>query len=180
MRFSLKPIIGLLSRAADLRQARRPTGRRRSPMALEMLETRNLLSIAGVTLSYGNLAFHAPTGSQGNVATVSIDPSNHDVMATFNGQSEEFSAGQVTSITYEGGTGGGDTFTNNTSLTSLEYGFGQDNNYTGGSGFNYVYFYSGGNTYNAQAGSLNDVFEVGGTDTIDNPDGAGVTAYVYS
>jgi hypothetical protein len=54
------------------------------------------------------------------------------------------------------------------------------NNYTGGSGFNYVYFYSGGNTYKAQAGSLNDVFEVGGTDTIDKPDGAGVTAYVYS
>ena len=74
MRFSLKPIIGLLSRAADLRQARRPTSRRRSPMALKMLETRNLLSIAGVTLSYGNLAIHAPTGSQGNVATVSIDP----------------------------------------------------------------------------------------------------------
>ena len=179
MRFFMKPIIGLLSGASDLRQARRPTGRRRSPMVLEKLETRNLLSIPGVTLSYGNLAFKAPTGSHGNVAMVSIDPSNHDVKATFNGQSEEFSASQVTSVTYEGGTGGGDTFTDDTSLTSLEYGFGENNNFTGGSGYNYVYFYSSGDTYNAEAGSLNDVFEVGGTDKIDNPDGAEVTAYVY-
>jgi hypothetical protein len=71
-------------------------------------------------------------------------------------------------------------FINNTSLTSLEYGFGQHDTYTGGSGYNYVYSYSGGNTYNAQPGSLNDVFEVGGTDAIHNPDEAGVTAYVYS
>jgi hypothetical protein len=179
MRLSLKPIVDLLSRASGARQARRPTGRRRSPIALEMLETRNLLSIAGVTLTYGNLAIHAPTGNHGNVATISIDPSKHNVKATFNGQSAEFSASQVTTITYVGGTGGGDTFTNNTSMNSLEYGFGQHNTYTGGRGFNYVYFHSGGNTYNALAGSMNDVFEVGGRDTINTPARAVVSAYVY-
>jgi hypothetical protein len=175
----LNQIISLLPRATNARQERRPTDRYRSTMALETLESRNLLSIAGVTLSYGSLAFHAPAGSHGNVASVSIDPSNHNIKASFNGHSEEFSPGQVSSITYMGGTGGGDTFTNSTSLMSLEYGFGQHNNYTGGSGFNYVYFYSGNNTYSASAGSMSDVFEVGGTDTVNNPFGAVVTKHVY-
>jgi hypothetical protein len=157
---------GLVRVASGARQEHRSAGRRRLPMALETLETRSLMSVPGVSLAFGNLVIAAPTGSHGNVAEVSIDPSNHDVQVSFNGQSEEFSPSKVSSVTYVGGTGGGDTFTNNTSLVSLEFGFGQNNNFTGGTSDNYVFFFGGNNTYNEPAGSFNEVFEIGGSDTI--------------
>lgn len=137
------------------------------------------MSVPGVSLSYGNLLIQAPTGSHGNVATVSIDSSNHDVKVSFNGQSEEFSPSVVCNITYMGGRGGKDTFTNDTSLVSLDYGFGSGNNFTGGTGYNYVYFYGGSNTYNAQAGSFTDVFEIGGSDAINNPNRTHILAYLF-
>ena len=121
----------------------------------------------------------APAGSSHNVAKVWIDSSTHNVAVSFNGKFEEFSPSLVCSVTYMGGTGGGDTFKNNTSRISLEYGFGSGNNFTGGTSANYVYFYGGGNTYNAQAGSFTDVFEVGGTDTINNPSKATIQLYKY-
>ena len=65
---------------------------------------------------------------------------------SFNGQSESFSAGQVANITYMGGTGGGDTFENDTNLVSLDYGFGAGNNFTGSTSYNFVYFFGAGNT----------------------------------
>jgi hypothetical protein len=148
------------------RQVHRSASRRRSPMAWETLETRSLMSVPGVSVAFGNLTITAPMGSHGNVAAVSIDPSNQDVMVSFNGQSEEFTPSKVFSVTYVGGTGGGDTFTNNTSLVSLDFGFGQNNNFTGGTGSNYVFFFGSNNTYNEQPGSFNDVFEIGGPDTI--------------
>jgi len=149
-------------------------------MALETLETRNLMSVSGVSLSFGNLVIQAPTSSSGNVAKVWIDPSTHNVDVSFNGQSEAFSPGQVKSVSYVGGRGGGDTFTDDTSLVSTEYGYGANNNFTGGTSYNYVYFYGGGNTYNAQAGSCTDVFEIGGSDTINNHYGAVIQISVYA
>jgi hypothetical protein len=165
MRF-LRRSRGLVQVVRGVRRVQRFAGRRRSPMALETLETRSLMSVPGVSVEFGNLAIVAPAGSHGNVAAVSIDPSNHDVMVSFNGQSEEFSPSKVASVTYMGGTGGGDTFTNNTSLVSLDFGFGQNNNFTGGTSDNYVFFFGGNNTYNEPAGSFNEVFEIGGSDTI--------------
>ena len=137
------------------------------------------MSVPGISLSYGNLAIQAPKAS-GNVAKVWIDSSTHNVDVSFNGQSESFTASSVSNITYKGGSGGGDTFTNSTSLMSYEYGFGSHNNFTGGSNFNYVYFYGTGNTYNAQKGSFTDMFEIGGSDTINNPTKAGMQIYVYA
>jgi hypothetical protein len=167
MRF-LRRSRGLVQVVSGTRPVHRSANRRRSPMALETLETRSLMSVPGVSLAFGNLTITAPTGSHGSVATVSIDPSNHDVMVSFNGQSEEFSPSRVFSVSYVGGTGGGDTFANNTSLTSVDFGFGQQNNFTGGTGYNYVFFFGSNNTYDEQHGSINDVFEIGGPDTINN------------
>lgn len=169
----------LVQEAYRARKEHGSARRRSSPISLEMLETRNLMSVAGVTLRFDNLAIVVPTGSHGNVALVSIDHSNHDVKVVFNGQSEEFSPSLVANITYEGGSGGGDTFTNDTSLVSLDYGFGTGNNFTGGTGFNYVEFFGSDNTYNTQAGSFTDVFEIGSSDTINNPSHATVQIYVY-
>ena len=171
---------GLFQSTSGAREEYRSAGRRRLPMTLETLETRNLMSVPGVSLSYGNLSILAPSGSSGNVAKVWIDSSTHNVDVSFNGQSESFTASSVSNITYEGGSGGGDTFTNDTSLVSLDYGFGSHNNFTGGTSYNYVYFYGTGNTYNAQKGSFTDVFEIGGSDTINNPTGAGMQIYVYA
>jgi hypothetical protein len=148
-------------------------------MELETLETRNLLSISGVTLQFGNLAITAPNSSH-NTAVVSIDTSNHNnVKVTLNGASEEFSPSLVANITYKGGSAGFDTFTNSTNLVSLAYGYGGNNNFTGGGSYNYVYFYGNNNSFTDDvAGSVSDVFENGGSgDTIHDP--PGVTIQVY-
>jgi len=142
---------------------------------LETLEARGLLSIAGVSLVYGNLAITA-THASGNVAQVSIDPATHNVQVSLNGQSEEFGANQVYNVTYKGSSGGGDTFTDNTSLVSLEYGYGGNNHFTGGSSFNFVYFFGNSNSFNGPAGSISDVFQHGGQN--DATQGPG-TIYVY-
>ena len=147
-----------------------------SSVALEPLELRDAPSIAGVTLQYGNLAIKAPNPS-GNVAEVQIDPLSGNVEVTLNGASEEFAAASVMSITYKGGSGGGDTFTNDTGLTSLDYGHGGGNTFTGGSGYDFVYFFGDDNTFVATAG-MADVFEDHGQgDAIVNPNGALVVVY---
>jgi hypothetical protein len=143
---------------------------------LETLENRNLLSIAGVTLKYGNLSITG-TQSSGNVAEVWIDSTTHKVAVSLNEKSEEFSASQVSNITYTSGANGGDTFTNNTSLTSVDYGHGGSNKFTGGTGSNFVYFFGNNNTYTAQGG-ISDVWEdYGSGDIIVNPEHASVTVY---
>jgi hypothetical protein len=183
MRF-LSRIMGSVPAASRARQERRSSGRRRSPIAVETLEGRALMSgIAGVSVAYGALTIHAPVLSHGNTAQVSIDPSNQFVQVTFDNQTEEFnpSVTPIYNVVYIGGELGGDTFADDTSLASREYGYGAGNNFTGGTSLNYVYFLSGGgNTYNTQgAGSCSDVFEYGGSDTIKNSSGGVVQVYSY-
>ena len=100
-------------------------------------------------------------------------------MVTLNGQSEEFSPSLVSTITYKGGSGGGDTFMDGTNLPSVEYGFTGNNNFTGSTSFNYAYLYGNSNTYTAQRGTIPDVFEFGTSDKIANPADAGMALYVY-
>src|SRR5262249_24445717 len=97
-------------------------GRRRSRFGLETLEGRDLLSIAGVALQYGNLAITG-TKASGNVAKVWIDSSTHNVAVSFNWQTEEFAASKVVNVTYKSGSRGGDTFVNSTGMTTLVYAF---------------------------------------------------------
>jgi hypothetical protein len=178
MRF-LSRSSGFVQSTSRAQEQHRSARRRRSPIALETLETRSLMSIPGVALSYGNLSIQAPTGSSGNVAKVSIDPATQNVNVSLNGQTDSFSASQVSSITYMGGSGGGDTFENDTNLVSLDYGFGAGNNFSGSTSYNFVYFFGAGNTYSAPDGSFSDVLEIGGGDTINNSPAADVATYVY-
>ena len=154
---SLSQVLGSLASDSQVHRITPAHRRHHARMALETLEGRNLLSIAGVTLQFGNLAITAPKAS-GNVAEVRIDPKTHNVEVSLNGQSEEFAASKVFSVTYKGGVDGGDTFVNDTSLTTLDYGYGGDNNFTGGTGYNYVYFDGNDNTYTADAG-VSDVWK---------------------
>jgi len=161
---------GSVSEGSQARN-RRSAGQRRSPIGLETLEGRALMSgIPGVSLTfYGNLSITAPKTS-GNAALVQIDPSTKNVEVTLNGQSEEFTASSVHSVTYTSGSGGHDTFTNNTGVTELAYGNGGNNNFTGGTAVNVVYFTGNTNTYYGQAGSTSDVFkDYGQGDTITGP-----------
>ena len=164
------------SRACD----RRLAARRRSPFGCEMLEGRDLLSgIPGVSLSYYRLVITA-TRASGNVAEVSIDPANHNVKVSLNGQSEEFSPTLVASVDYYGGKNGGDTFVNNTKLLEIAEGYGGHNTFTGGTSvYNVITFKGNYNTYNAQAGSTSDVYEAGTNDTIHKATGAKVSVTVY-
>ena len=155
----LSRIMGLASEGPRTRRVRPAAGRRRSPIGLEMLEGRALLSgITGVSVTaYGTLTIQPPTKSGGNTAVVSIDPSNKFVKVALNGQSEEFNPAltSIYNVYYVGGTLGHDTFADNTSLISREVGYGTGNNFTGGTNLNYVYFdpyggVAGGNTYTAQ------------------------------
>ena len=125
----------ITSRAGDSRshRATASTDRRRARIGVESLETRNLLSIAGVTLQYGNLAITG-THSSGNVAKVWMDSATHNVAVSLNGQSEEFDASKVGNVTYTSGRSGGDTFVNSTKLTSLVFAHGSGNHVTGGTG----------------------------------------------
>jgi len=134
-------------------------------------------AIPGVSLTYGNLSIKAPNPS-GNVAAVSIAHDNN-LLVTLNGQSEEFSVTGIYNITYTGGSQGGDQFTNNTNLVSLEYGYGGNNTFTGGTNFNYVYFQGNNNTFSAQVGAISDVFEDYGTGDIINKNGATVQVYSF-
>lgn len=156
--------------------------RRSNPLVFDALETRNLLTLAGVSLTYGNLLIE-PTKPSGNVVQLLALPDNVLVL-TVNGQEESLPLyaggpynGGVLNVTYVGGQGGGDTFVNDTSLVSLDYGFGGGNAFTGGAGFNYVFFYGNGNTFAGQPGEASDVFEDGGTDTIE---ANGAVVQVYS
>ncbi len=174
----LSRFLGVGPVGSRARRRRLSADRHRSPMGLEPLEGRELMSLAGVSVTYGNLLIKAPLASH-NTAQVSIDSSNQYVKVTLNGSSEEFNPSSVPvyNITYVGASGGGDTFTDSTSLPSLDSGYGGNNTFTGGSGYNYVYFWGNDNTYNGQSSIMSDVWEnYGSGDTI-NSKGGNVNIY---
>jgi hypothetical protein len=188
----LSRIMRLVPAGSHVRREPLSTGRRRSRIELETLPGRALLSgLTGVSLSqYGALVIDAPSGTGHNTASVTIDPSNNFVKVSLNAQSEEFnpSVTPIYNVTYLGGQLGHDTFADDTSIISREYGYGSGNNFTGGTGLNYVYFdpylgVAGGNTYTAEgAASCSDVFEIGGgtPDTVNNPNHGIIQLYLYA
>ena len=174
MRFFYR-ITGSLSEGSPARD-RRSADPRRARIECEMLEGRALMSnIPGVSLMFGNIAITAPKAS-GNIAQVSIAP-DHNVLVSLNGQSEEFSPSKVYNVTYKGGLGGYDTFTNSTSLVELVYVYGDHNIINGGTSYNYVYFKGNNNMFIGQNGSINDVFGYNTTDTIGDPPNTLIQVY---
>jgi hypothetical protein len=172
----LRQVIGSLSSDPRAHRVTASTGRRRSRIELETLESRNLQSIPGVSLIYGNLAIKA-TKSSGNVAHVWIDSATHNVKVSLNGRTEMFAASKVANITYKGGANGGDTFDNDTNRTTLAWGYGGRNRYTGGTRFNYSYYFGNNNTYTAQGGVSTVWRNYGAGVAIVNPLHASVTVY---
>jgi len=134
------------------------------------------MSIPGVTFQFGNIQIVAPKTS-GNAAEVRINPLTGNVRVGLNGQSEEFPVAQVVNVTYQGGSGGGDTFINALSVPGVCYGLGGNNNIVGGMSYNFIYLYGNHNIYSA-AGASNTVFFNGGQNNwVSNPAGSQLLAY---
>jgi hypothetical protein len=183
----LSRIMSSVSQGSPARQDRRSTGRRRSQFELESLETRDLMSGVTATLQFGNLLIKDTSSTGGNNVTVSILSGILSVAITGQ-QTKTFTAHSVLNTTFVGSTGGGDIYHDNTSLVSLDHMYGSNNVVTGSLGFNYVFFYqshigahdNNNNTFTTAAGSINDVFQEGGTgDTINDTPGT-VYLKVYS
>ncbi len=139
--------------------------RSRFTPSFEGLETK-LPPTGGITL-VGSMLSIVATQSTGNTASVAIDSTNGNVRATLDGVSQEFAASQILAVYYQGGMGGGDTFANRTSILSIDYGFGGNNNITGGTGQDFVFVFGDGNTVH-DSGGVAVAYTHGGHDTIDS------------
>jgi len=137
------------------------------------------------TLQFGNLLITDRSTAGGNNVAVSITSGILSV-AIIGQKTETFAAISVLNTTFVGSTGGGDVYSNDTSLVSLDHLYGSNNNISGGLGFNYVFFYpthfgahdNNFNTFTAAVGSIDDVFQEGGAhDTINNLGAAYLKVY---
>jgi hypothetical protein len=148
-----KLFFGIASRMSRMSSVTKTDRRRQPLLTMEFLEDRDLKTtgIAGVSLSNGLLSI---TGTQlsGNTAIVSIDPTNQMVRVNLNGDSEEFAPSQISAVFYNGGQGGGDTFVNSTNLLAIEYGWGGNNTFTGGTGDDYMFMFGDNNTVTDRGG----------------------------
>jgi hypothetical protein len=151
----LSRLIGATANVSRTRHERRPFRRRRAQVGVESLEGRDLKSsIPGVSNLGGVIQIQA-TQTDHNTASVSIDPNNGNVQVSLNGISVEFCPNAVWTITYTGGQGGWDTFTNDTDLTEYATGYGGNNQFLGGSSYNTVLLWGDYNSYDAQGGPSN-------------------------
>jgi hypothetical protein len=140
---------------------------RRLEPCVEGLESKKLLTGgSGVSLANGMLSIVAPMQS-GNTASVSIDNANGNVQVILNDTTQEFAASQVNAIYYNGGLGGHDTFVNATSIMSIDFGWGGNNNFSGGTGADYMFVWGDGNSvHDAGGGAV--AFTHRGHDTVDD------------
>jgi hypothetical protein len=156
---------GLRSRSSHITSGGRNLRRRLPQLNLETLEARDLKT-AGVSLANGMLMISG-TQFSGNSAAVWINPTNNMLDVKLNGSTQEFAPSQVNAVFYNGGMGGGDTFTNSTSILAIEYGWGGHNTFTGGSGQDYMFLWGEGNTVH-DSGGFAVAYTHGGHDTIDS------------
>ncbi len=165
-----------VSNAVRALEGGRSSRRRRPQVSLEMLEARELKA-GGVTLAYGMLTIEA-TRTSGNVAVVAIDKANPNLVdVTLNGTTTQFNASLVQALTYNGGAGGGDTFSNNTAIYGMENGWGGNNTFNGGSGMDIFFVCGNGNTMNAGSG-FEVVYAFDGGNTVNG--GSGTSNVVVS
>ena len=153
-------VFGAASKTSRVRRADRSPRSRCSQIGVESLEGRDLMSdIPGVSNQGGVLVITA-TQAAHNTVIVSNDQ-NGNVLVTLNGNSEMFPAGTVWTISYTGGQGGGDTFTNNTNLSEVAVMYGGGNQVVGGTSWNLVDLWGNNNSFDSPGGA-SDVFTYNG------------------
>jgi hypothetical protein len=174
-------VFGSDSTVSRARQATRPSRPRRAQFTLETLEDRDLKSsapIPGVVNTYGGIMINATQASH-NQASVSLVQNGTQVEVSLNGQTVDYDASSVWSISYTGSYGGGDTFKNSTAIPDVVYTFGGGNTVVGGSSWNYALMYGNNDTYDA-AGSSGQVFTFGASDGHINTSDSSTSVYAYS
>ncbi|MGO9307465.1 MAG: hypothetical protein ACLQDL_00405 [Spirochaetia bacterium] len=143
---------------------------------MESLEGRDLMSdIPGVCNQAGVLVITA-TQDAHNTAIVSNEQ-NGNVQVTLNGNREVFPAGALWTISYTGGQGGRDKFTNNTNLSEVNVMYGGGNQVFGGTSWNLAYLWGNNNSFDSSGGG-SEVFTYGSNNNINTQD-APVALYAY-
>lgn len=137
----LNRLIGTASQAPRTRPEDRSQRRRRAQFSLETLEGRELKTVANY---YGQVLIQA---SQDYAETSIQKTENGTVEVVSDNESYVFDASEVTSITYVGSFGGGNTFINNTDYTTIVMTYTGNNNIQAGRGFNLLYLTGDNNNY---------------------------------
>ena len=173
-------VFGAASKTSRVRRADRSPRSRCSQIGVESLEGRDLKSdIPGVSNQAGVLVITA-TQAANNTAIVSNDQ-NGKVEVTLNGNREVFPAGTLWTISYTGGKGGRDKFTNNTRLSEVAVMKGGSNHVVSGNSWNLVELWGDHNSFNAQGGVSNVYCYNGPNNNINTSNGyVNVSSYHFS
>jgi hypothetical protein len=121
---------------------------------LETMETRNLMSVAGgsVTNLSGIVTVQPDSNLQSNVAIVSYQKvaGVNEVDVQLNGTDHYFALGSIGQVKYSGaGMSGQQTFANSTGITGYGYGGSGSNLFESGVGQNVFFGGSGANTFDS-------------------------------
>jgi hypothetical protein len=132
--------------ASRTRAEGRSPRRRPAALRLETLEGRDLKTVAA---SYGLLSIQ-PDQASGSTAVV--ERHENTLRVTLDGQTFDFDASEIHTISYVSGYGGWNTFKNNTDLYSSITAMGDNNTIQGGSGFNIAYLVGDNSSYDSLNG----------------------------
>ncbi len=154
--------------------ADRSPHRHRARVGVESMEGRNLLS--NVSVQWGTLTINAPQASQ-NQTYVWNDANGQSVDVWTDNQYYQFDRSQISWVTYNGGSGGGDYLENDAGLNMVATGNGGNNTFKGGSAYNYVVLWGDNNSYDARGGASNVYAYNGPNDNVTAYSDVYVTAY---
>lgn len=115
------------------------------------------------TLQNGLLTI-TPTQPSGNDAEVVVQ--GPSVVVTVNGQSLPFPLADVHAVFYSGAFGGSDMFANHTPILCVHYGWLGNNDFTTGTGQDYLFLWGNGNVVHHASGFA-VAYTHGGKDQID-------------
>ncbi len=167
-------VFGAASKTSRVRRADRSPRSRCAQIGVESLEGRDLCN-AGVVNQGGVCVITAPQAAN-NTVIVSNDR-NGNVDVTLDGSTTVFGPNTLSGISYTGGSQGGDTFTNTTSLNEVTVTYG-DSQVGGGTGFNVAYFWGNNNSFNSSGGA-SEVFTYGSNNNINTQD-APTAVFAYN
>jgi hypothetical protein len=118
-----------------------------------------------------------PAQTANSTASVTFDQNKKNVVVTVDGQSEKFAAGSICTISYKSGSGGRNSFTNETDIPDLVWMKGNNDRVLGGGRWSVVYLCGDDSSYDSQ-GRPSDVLTYGKNDQVTRY--PGVAVYQYS
>jgi hypothetical protein len=146
---------------------------------VESLEGRDLKSAIPGVVNQGGVLEITATEAAHNTALVTPAP-NGNMQVTLNGNSEVFPDNTVWTISYSGGSAGGDSFKNYTGLSEVTVTYGGGDQVVGGTRYNLAYLWGNNSSFDSSRGP-SEVFTYGSNDNINTQDApVAVHAYHFS